>query len=193
MFALDQVVPWGRSLAEYRRMFALSDADLELRILGCADGPASFNAESTQRGTAVISIDPLYRLDSTRIRDRIAATYGEMLEQAKRNSQQFAWDTIQSVEELGQIRMQAMQAFWTITILESTKAVTLTLNSDPSPSRTNHLTWRFARIFSFCTRSTFAPREELRIEGSLMDIFIYKKTATCLLRATNPCESATGL
>lgn len=33
MFKLDQVVPWGRSFEEYRRMFALSDADLGGRIL----------------------------------------------------------------------------------------------------------------------------------------------------------------
>jgi hypothetical protein len=46
-------------------MFVLSDADLGLRILSCADGPASFNAESTRRGTAVVSMDPLYRLDTT--------------------------------------------------------------------------------------------------------------------------------
>jgi hypothetical protein len=45
-FTLDQVVPWGRSFDEYRRMFALSDDDLGLRILGCADGPASFNGEA---------------------------------------------------------------------------------------------------------------------------------------------------
>ncbi len=111
MFALDWVVPWGRSFEEYRRMFALSDADLQLRILGCADGPASFNAESTRHGTTVISIDPLYRLDSKTVRDRIAATYDQMLMQAQRNLQQFVWDTIQSVEELGRIRMQAMEAF----------------------------------------------------------------------------------
>ena len=92
-------------------MFALSEADFQLRILGCADGPASFNAESTRRGAAVISIDPLYRLDNQTIRDRIVATYDQMLEQAKRNRRQFVWDTIESVEELGRIRMQAMQAF----------------------------------------------------------------------------------
>ena len=34
-----------------------------------------------------------------------------MLEQARRNSQQFLWDAIESVEELGRIRMQAMQTF----------------------------------------------------------------------------------
>jgi hypothetical protein len=92
-------------------MFALSDPDLHLSILGCADGPASFNAEATWRGASVISIDPLYRLDARTIRDRVAATYDQMLEQARRNPQQFVWDTIRSVEELGRIRMQAVQAF----------------------------------------------------------------------------------
>jgi hypothetical protein len=50
-------------------------------------------------------------LDTKTIRDRIAATYDQMLLQAQRNLQQFVWDTIQSVEELGRIRMQAMEAF----------------------------------------------------------------------------------
>ena len=34
VFTLDQVVPWGRSFDEYRLMFALSENDLQLRILG---------------------------------------------------------------------------------------------------------------------------------------------------------------
>ncbi len=44
---LENVVPWGRSLAEYQAMFALSEEELQKRILGCGDGPASFNAEMT--------------------------------------------------------------------------------------------------------------------------------------------------
>jgi hypothetical protein len=111
MFTLNQVVPWGRSFEEYRRMFALSDADLQLRILGCADGPASFNADATRRGFGVISVDPLYRLDTATIRDQIAATFPKMLEEARSNSHQFVWETLHSVEELGRIRMQAMQVF----------------------------------------------------------------------------------
>ena len=59
-FTLDQIVPWGRTFDEYRRMFALTDADLTRRILGCGDGPASFNAEATLRGVRVLSIDPIY-------------------------------------------------------------------------------------------------------------------------------------
>jgi hypothetical protein len=59
MFTLDQVVPWGRSYEEYASMFSLSGADLAGGILGCGDGPASFNAEATRIGTKVVSCDPL--------------------------------------------------------------------------------------------------------------------------------------
>jgi hypothetical protein len=44
---LSKVVPWGGSLNEYRQVFSLSAEDLHKKILGCADGPASFNAELT--------------------------------------------------------------------------------------------------------------------------------------------------
>jgi hypothetical protein len=111
MFTLDQVVPWGRSFDEYRRMFALSDADLGLKILGCGDGPASFNAEATRRGANVISCDPIYRFTSDHIRDRIAITYEQILEQTRQNVDDFVWDSIESVDELGRIRMAAMEAF----------------------------------------------------------------------------------
>jgi hypothetical protein len=47
---LHEVVPWGRSLDEYRAMFALAEGDLQGRLLGCGDGPASFNAELTELG-----------------------------------------------------------------------------------------------------------------------------------------------
>jgi hypothetical protein len=154
MFTLDQVVPWGRSFEEYRRMFALSDADLQLRILGCADGPASFNAEATRFGTTVISTDPLYRLDTPTIRDRIAATYDQMLEEAQRNSQQLSGTRSPQYRNWAASGCKPCAHSWTTTIWESAKAGTLTLNSHLSPSRANHLTWHFAHTFSFYTRST---------------------------------------
>ena len=111
MFTLEQVVPWGRSFDEYRRMFALSDADLSRSILGCGDGPASFNAEATRRGTSVVSVDPIYKWDAAQIQERIAATCDTILDQTRRNAHEFVWDAIGSVEELGRVRMAAMQAF----------------------------------------------------------------------------------
>jgi hypothetical protein len=111
MFTLDQIVPWGRSFDEYRRMFALSDGDLRSRILGCADGPASFNADATRLGGHVISCDPLYRWNAADIRGRIIATFAEVLEQTRRNAHEFVWDAIRSVEELRRVRLTAMEAF----------------------------------------------------------------------------------
>jgi hypothetical protein len=112
MFTLDRVVPWGRSFDEYQRMFALTSDDLDGRILGCSDGPASFNAEATQRGHRVVSCDPIYQFERAQIEERIAATYDEILAQARKNAHEFVWkDCIRTPEELGQARMAAMQIF----------------------------------------------------------------------------------
>jgi len=110
-FTLDKVVPWGRSLVEYQKMFALSEAELGKRILGCGDGPASFNAELSARGGQVVSVDPLYRFTGEEIRQRIAATYPLVMAQTSENQGEFVWTTIRSVEDLGRRRLAAMEAF----------------------------------------------------------------------------------
>ena len=92
-------------------MFALSDGDLRSTTLGCADGPASFNAEASARGCRVVSCDPLYRFDAGALRARIDATYDIVMEQTRRNVDEFVWSTIANVDELGRIRMQAMETF----------------------------------------------------------------------------------
>ena len=111
VFTLDRVVPWGRSFDEYRRMFALTDDDLRSSILGCADGPASFNAEATARGHSVMSCDPIYRFSTGEIRRRIRETTDVMVEQTRRNWHEFVWTSIRSVEELREIRTSSMDRF----------------------------------------------------------------------------------
>ena len=71
---LANVVPWGRSFEEYQAMFGLSENDLNKRILGCGDGPASFNVEATERGCQVVSCDPVYQFQVDEIRRRIDVT-----------------------------------------------------------------------------------------------------------------------
>ena len=99
-FTLDKVVPWGRSYQEYVSMFSLSDTDLKRRILGCGDGPASFNASLTDGGGNIISLDPIYHFNLTQIKQRITETYTVVLEQLRNNKNDFIWDEIQSIEEL---------------------------------------------------------------------------------------------
>ena len=110
-FTLENVVPWGRSFDEYVAMFALSDADLQRRILGCGDGPASFNALLTMQGGQVLSVDPLYRFSTEDIRKRIDETYADVMEQTRKNEHEFIWANIKSVNILGQLRMAAMDEF----------------------------------------------------------------------------------
>jgi hypothetical protein len=111
MFTLDKVVPWGRSFDEYCRMFSLTDTELARRIIACADGPASFNAEATRRGARVVSCDPIYAFSTSDIRSRIAATSDDIIEQTRQNQHEFVWTSIRSPEELLQVRMQAMELF----------------------------------------------------------------------------------
>jgi len=110
-FIYKDVVPWGRNLDEYVRMFALNKRELKLKILGCGDGPASFNYECNKRGGNVISIDPLYKLSKEEIQERIAETYNDVLTQTEKNRDKFRWDLITSIDELGKTRMNAMQTF----------------------------------------------------------------------------------
>lgn len=110
-FALNAVVPWGRSFLEYQKMFALTESDLADRILGCADGPASFNAGLTAQGGTVVSVDPLYRFSREGIRERIGQVFETVLEETRKNAHEFMWTSITSVDHLGEIRRQAMEAF----------------------------------------------------------------------------------
>jgi hypothetical protein len=108
---LNEVVPWGRSLGEYRRMFALTDADLRGRVLGCGDGPASFNAEATALGHAVVSCDPIYAFSGDEIRGRVEACRATIVEQARRSAHRFVWREFADPDALGRARLAAAGRF----------------------------------------------------------------------------------
>ncbi|MBK8807916.1 MAG: SAM-dependent methyltransferase [Bacteroidales bacterium] len=110
-YELKQVVPWGRTLAEYTKMFSLSDKDLDLKILGVGDGPASFNAEMNTNGKKVISIDPLYQFTKDQIQERISQTKDIVLEQTQNNAANFIWKEFTNPTALVTARLAAMNRF----------------------------------------------------------------------------------
>lgn len=110
-FTLNQVVPWGRSYNEYVAMFAMSNEDLNKKILDCGGGPASFNCMLTKLGGNVISADPIYHFSADEIGRRISETYGEVIDQTRKKKNDFIWESISSIEELGRVRMAAMNDF----------------------------------------------------------------------------------
>ncbi|MCK5355887.1 MAG: SAM-dependent methyltransferase [Methyloprofundus sp.] len=110
-FNLQQVVPWGRSFTEYSAMFTLDEQDLQKSIIGIGDGPASFNAELTDLGGNITSVDPVYAFSSEQVRQRIAEIFDDMLVQVSNNSNQLRLDKFGSAKALGEARMQAMNRF----------------------------------------------------------------------------------
>lgn len=108
---LNEVVPWGRTLAEYQAMFDLSAVDFSTKILGCGDGPASFNTEMTSQGYTVVSIDPVYQFSTAQIRQRVQDTYEPIISQARQNADRYVWQNFRNAEELGQARLAAMENF----------------------------------------------------------------------------------
>lgn len=92
-------------------MFALTPEDLSGRIVDCAAGPASFNAELSAQGHDVTSCDPLYNLAPHEIRSRIDTTYDAVVANARTARDEFVWRDFTSPEHLGEVRLAVMQRF----------------------------------------------------------------------------------
>lgn len=110
-FTLDQVIPWGRSLDEYRRIFGLTEENLAGSILGVGDGPASFNAEMTAQGRRVLSVDPLYAFTQAEISRRIDETYDRVVDQLWPILDLYMWNEFADPNALGRHRRETMQRF----------------------------------------------------------------------------------
>jgi len=108
---LENIVPWGRNLEEYQKMFLLSSSNLKSKILGCGDGPSSFNQEVNIKGIKHISVDPIYQFSKEEIRQRIEETSLIVSEQLRLNKADFIWNDIKDVDALVKIRLSAMNAF----------------------------------------------------------------------------------
>lgn len=110
-FELNSVVPWGRNLEEYKLMFGLDDNDMSKKIAGFGDGPACFNYEATNKGSHVVSFDPIYQFSKEEIQERIEEVRTTVMQQMKENMENYVWTHIRNLEDLENIRMSAMRKF----------------------------------------------------------------------------------
>lgn len=110
-FTLNSVVPWGRNLDEYKAMFLLDEKDMEKRIAGFGDGPASFNYEAHCLGCDITSYDPIYQFHKRELEQRIDEVREIVMQQMKENKDNYVWTRIKDLNELEQTRMSAMKLF----------------------------------------------------------------------------------
>jgi SAM-dependent methyltransferase len=85
---------------EYELMFSLGESDLRKKILGCGDGPASFNAEMTQRGLSVVSCDPIYVFSPAQILNQFKANIEPVMSQVRAHLQNYVWSYHRSPDDL---------------------------------------------------------------------------------------------
>ena len=108
---LGKVVPFGRSLDEYVHMFDLTPGDLRGNILGVADGPASFNAELSQRPGNVTSVDPLYEFSADAIKAQFYRVVDNIIDQVKASPDDWVWSYHDSPEKLRNARINVIETF----------------------------------------------------------------------------------
>jgi ubiquinone/menaquinone biosynthesis C-methylase UbiE len=108
---LNDVIPLGRRLFEYQKMFGLTDKDEYQKILDCGAGPSSFNCEMAKQNRRVVSIDPIYRYSRDDIKRRIDETFEDIIRQAEENRNRFVWRQIKDTKDLAEVRMGAMEMF----------------------------------------------------------------------------------
>ncbi|MHB8920723.1 MAG: class I SAM-dependent methyltransferase [Halothiobacillus sp.] len=74
--------------------------------------PIGENSTSTHRYfSGGLPVDPIYAFDAAQIRSRISATYETVMTQMRKNQSDYVWGAIPSVEQLGSLRMSAMETF----------------------------------------------------------------------------------
>jgi hypothetical protein len=94
-------------------MFSLSDTDLQGSLLGCGDGPASFNAELAASGKSqrLVSVDPLYLFAGSEITARVEQTYETIISHVERNHDRYVWTYFKDPRALGAARLNAIKIF----------------------------------------------------------------------------------
>ena len=110
-FQLNHVVPWGRNMEEYKSMFLLNEEDMKKKIAGFGDGPASFNFEAHCLGCDITSYDPIYQFTKEELEKRIEDVRGIVMQQMSENMDNYVWTKIRDLQQLEQIRMDAMKLF----------------------------------------------------------------------------------
>ena len=110
-FRLNNVVPWGRNMEEYKTMFLLNEEDMKKKIAGFGDGPASFNFEAHCLGCDITSYDPIYQFSKEELEKRIEDVREIVMQQMSENMDNYIWTKIRDLNQLEQIRMDAMKLF----------------------------------------------------------------------------------
>lgn len=101
----------SRSFAEYQAMFALTDADLDGRVLDCPGGGASFTAAVCARGGDAIAADPAYAAPPADLIGRLEGEFRRGSAWTTSHAHRYAWTFFRDPAEHDRIRSDSARLF----------------------------------------------------------------------------------
>ncbi|MGW5919279.1 methyltransferase domain-containing protein [Nocardia fluminea] len=145
-----EILVSSRSLAEYRAMFALTDDDLDRRILDCPGGAAGFTAEVSRRGGEVTACDVAYFDDGL---EHVAATAVAEADRGNRyvreHADAYRWTFFTDPGEHHRARRESAEHFAAHTRAAPHHYVAARLPTLPFPDNTFDLVLSSHLLFSY--------------------------------------------
>ncbi|GAA5070334.1 class I SAM-dependent methyltransferase [Nocardia iowensis] len=151
---LGEFLVSARSLAEYRAIFALADADLRGRILDCPGGAASFTAEASVLGAQVTAADPVYAREPDQLRSLALTETDRGSSWATAHSAMYRWDWYGGPGEHRAMRHAAAQRFGADLIAHPERYVATELPSLPFAENSFDLALSSHLLFTYADRLT---------------------------------------
>src|SRR5437867_5247660 len=109
---LDRVVFYGRSLAEYERVFNLDLALLTGKtVLDCPSGAASFAAEAAQRQVEVVAVDPFFSNEVEKLRAMGEADIDHVMEEVEKVWHLYDSGYFASIADVRTTRQRSLELF----------------------------------------------------------------------------------
>lgn len=108
---MQNFVLWGHSLTDYKAMFSLNNEHLAGSILEYNSGATSFNADLNASGGNVVSMDDMFAMPLSELKDYIHVTFEAHLDNIKKIASKFHWGHYQDLDDLVKHRRQGMQRF----------------------------------------------------------------------------------
>jgi hypothetical protein len=111
-FDLERVTFYGRSLAEYERMFLLNFSTWGGRsILDAPGGPASFSKEARQFDIRACAVDPQYQHDPDTLQELAQKDIDYVISKIEKTANQRQWSYYQSLEQLKERQVNILHDF----------------------------------------------------------------------------------
>jgi hypothetical protein len=103
---------WGRTLKDYNSMFNLQDVGTNVSIVSIADGPSTTNKELRDKGYKYQSIDPVYGLTKTEIKNYFFESYKFNRHLFYNNKDKFIFTDDSEIEEILDKRQKTFDVFF---------------------------------------------------------------------------------